>query len=51
MFSLLDTLELGLFVGKKDNKMQIPICTRSGDVIEPLVKPQWYAAGGGLLTL
>ena len=34
--------ELGLYVGKKDNKMQIPICTRTGDIVEPLLKPQWY---------
>ena len=22
--------------------MQIPICTRTGDIVEPLLKPQWY---------
>lgn len=22
--------------------MSIPICSRTGDVIEPLLKPQWY---------
>lgn len=37
-----DLKKLGLYVGKKDNKMQIPICSRSGDIVEPLLKPQWY---------
>ncbi|EGV61631.1 hypothetical protein CANTEDRAFT_94516 [Yamadazyma tenuis ATCC 10573] len=32
----------GLFVEQKDNEMAIPICSRSGDVIEPLLKPQWW---------
>ncbi|KAK6464077.1 tRNA synthetases class I-domain-containing protein [Scheffersomyces coipomensis] len=31
-----------LFVESKDNEMTIPTCSRSGDVIEPLLKPQWY---------
>ncbi|KAL1662176.1 hypothetical protein GGF50DRAFT_128956 [Schizophyllum commune] len=30
----------GLFVEKKDNPMQIPICSESGDVIEPIPKPR-----------
>ncbi|KAF8257302.1 tRNA synthetases class I-domain-containing protein [Lactarius quietus] len=34
--------ELGLFVEVKDNPMQIPICSKSGDVIEPVLKPQWW---------
>lgn len=34
--------EKGLFVGQKDNEMTIPICSRSGDVIEPILKPQWW---------
>jgi len=34
--------EKGLFVETKDNPMQIPICSKSGDVIEPLLKPQWW---------
>ena len=33
---------MGLLVGKKDNKMQIPVCSRTGDIVEPLLKPQWY---------
>ncbi|KAF9476104.1 hypothetical protein BDN70DRAFT_995902 [Pholiota conissans] len=34
--------ELGLYVDTKDNKMQIPICSKSGDIIEPILKPQWW---------
>lgn len=34
--------KLGLFRGEQDNPMVVPICSRSKDVIEPLLKPQWY---------
>ncbi|KAF9076843.1 tRNA synthetases class I-domain-containing protein [Rhodocollybia butyracea] len=34
--------EKGLFVEAKDNAMQIPICSKSGDIIEPILKPQWW---------
>ncbi|KAK3767320.1 hypothetical protein RRG08_050870 [Elysia crispata] len=34
--------EKGLYRGTKDNPMVIPTCSRSKDVIEPLLKPQWY---------
>ncbi|RXG57390.1 Valine--tRNA ligase [Armadillidium vulgare] len=32
----------GLYVETKDNPMLVPICSRSKDVIEPMIKPQWY---------
>ncbi|KDQ17416.1 hypothetical protein BOTBODRAFT_30213 [Botryobasidium botryosum FD-172 SS1] len=32
----------GLYVETKDNPMQVPLCAKSGDVIEPLMKPQWW---------
>ncbi|KAG7394081.1 hypothetical protein PHYBOEH_005841, partial [Phytophthora boehmeriae] len=32
----------GQYHGKEDNKMRLGICSRSGDIIEPLVKPQWF---------
>ncbi|CAG5125802.1 unnamed protein product, partial [Candidula unifasciata] len=32
----------GLYRGTKDNPMVVPMCSRSKDVIEPLLKPQWY---------
>jgi len=31
-----------LYRGSKDNPMVVPICSRSKDIIEPLLKPQWY---------
>jgi len=31
-----------LLRGKADNKMRLGLCSRTGDVIEPLIKPQWY---------
>ncbi|ORZ24098.1 valyl-tRNA synthetase [Absidia repens] len=32
----------GLFVDVKDNPMTVPVCSKSGDVIEPVMKPQWW---------
>ncbi|KAG6885779.1 hypothetical protein C0993_009884 [Termitomyces sp. T159_Od127] len=36
--------EKGFFIETKDNPMQIPICrqVKSGDLIEPVLKPQWW---------
>jgi valyl-tRNA synthetase len=34
--------KLGLYVGKQNNQMSIPLCNKSKDVIEPLLKPQWW---------
>ena len=34
--------ELGLFKEVKDNETVLPICSRSKDVIEPMLKSQWY---------
>ncbi|KAK5640482.1 hypothetical protein RI129_011293 [Pyrocoelia pectoralis] len=33
---------LKLFRGRQDHQMVIPICSRSRDVIEFLIKPQWF---------
>jgi valyl-tRNA synthetase len=33
---------LGMYRGTADNAMQLPICSRSGDIVEPRLKPQWY---------
>jgi len=32
----------GLYRETKDNPMVVPVCSRSKDIIEPLLKPQWY---------
>lgn len=34
--------KLGLFVKKENNPMKVPLCSKSKDVIEPLMKPQWW---------
>lgn len=34
----------GLFVDEVDNPMTIPRCAKSNDIIEPLLKPQWWVA-------
>ncbi|XP_050688997.1 valine--tRNA ligase-like isoform X2 [Eriocheir sinensis] len=34
--------EKGLYVDTKDNPMVVPVCSRSKDIIEPMIKPQWY---------
>lgn len=31
----------GLLRGKEPHKMRLGLCSRSGDVIEPIVTPQW----------
>uniref|UniRef100_A0A8B9RRL8 valine--tRNA ligase n=1 Tax=Accipiter nisus TaxID=211598 RepID=A0A8B9RRL8_9AVES len=38
----------GLFRGVTENPMVVPICSRSKDVVEPLLKPQWYVRCQGL---
>lgn len=39
---LAELTTLGQYKETKNNKMVLPICTRSGNVVEPLLKPQWY---------
>jgi valyl-tRNA synthetase len=40
--------EKGLFRGTADNPMRLGLCSRSKDVIEPVLKPQWWVACGGM---
>ncbi|KAH7408159.1 valyl-tRNA synthetase [Phaeosphaeria sp. MPI-PUGE-AT-0046c] len=48
-YSIVTALEeKGLFVKKEDNPMKVPICSRSGDVIEPIMKPQWWMKMSGM---
>ncbi|KAF8308576.1 hypothetical protein DL93DRAFT_2171021 [Clavulina sp. PMI_390] len=37
-----DLKDRGDYVDTKDNPMNIPICAKSGDVVEPVMKPQWW---------
>ena len=34
--------ESALYRGTADNPMVVPVCSRSKDIIEPIMKPQWY---------
>jgi len=34
--------EMGLYRDKCPNPMVVPICSRSKDIVEPIIKPQWY---------
>ncbi|KAG2438857.1 hypothetical protein HXX76_005397 [Chlamydomonas incerta] len=36
--------EKGLFRGTSDNPMRLGLCSRSKDVIEPVLKPQWWVS-------
>ncbi len=38
----------GLFRGRTGNAMRLGLCSRSKDVIEPVLKPQWWVACGGM---
>lgn len=37
-----------LFRGEEGNKMRLGLCSRSKDVIEPVLKPQWWVACKGM---
>lgn len=37
-----DLKDLGLWKEKNNNKMRLAFCSRSGDVIEPIIRPQWW---------
>ncbi|PHH73835.1 hypothetical protein CDD82_5253 [Ophiocordyceps australis] len=42
-YAIQDALkDKGLYVDKKDNAMKVPLCEKSKDVIEPIMKPQWW---------
>lgn len=39
---LKDLKKIDLYRGTKDNPMVVPMCSRSKDIVEPILKPQWY---------
>jgi valyl-tRNA synthetase len=43
-----DLKQLGLYVDKKDNPMVVPTSERSKDIIEPMLKPQWWVKMRGM---
>jgi len=38
----------GLLKGKEPNKMRLGLCSRSGDILEPMITPQWYVNCNGM---
>ncbi|AES62574.2 putative valine--tRNA ligase [Medicago truncatula] len=38
----------GLYRGSENNEMRLGVCSRSNDVIEPMIKPQWYVNCGDI---
>ncbi|XP_020088963.1 valine--tRNA ligase, mitochondrial 1-like [Ananas comosus] len=34
----------GLYRGSRKNEMNLGICSRSNDVVEPMIKPQWFVS-------
>ena len=38
----------GLYVRKENNPMKVPRCDRSKDVIEPIIRPQWWMRMRGM---
>ena len=42
-YKLIDELtRLGLFRGTTPNAMRLGLCSRSKDVVEPVIRPQWF---------
>lgn len=46
-----DMKQLGIFKGKRKNPMKIGRCSKTGDLIEPLLKPQWYVRCKGMADM
>jgi valyl-tRNA synthetase len=40
--------KLDLYRGKVNNPMTLQICSRSKDVLEPVLRPQWYVSCGNM---
>jgi len=38
--------QLGLWKEKKNNKMRLALCQRSKDIVEPMIRPQWWVSCG-----
>ena len=37
-----DLTALDLYRGKENNKMAVGLCSRSKDIVEPIIRPQWW---------
>ena len=42
--------ELGLYRETVNNPMVVPFCSRSKDIVEPMIKPQWYVKCSDMAT-
>ncbi|KAL5131503.1 Valine--tRNA ligase, mitochondrial 1 [Glycine soja] len=40
--SILKNVLIGLYRGSENNEMRLGVCSRSNEVVEPMIKPQWY---------
>lgn len=38
----------GLYRGAQNNEMRLGVCSRTNDVVEPMIKPQWYVNCNGM---
>ncbi|XP_058071798.1 valine--tRNA ligase, mitochondrial 1 isoform X1 [Magnolia sinica] len=38
----------GLYKGSQNNEMRLGTCSRSNDVVEPMIKPQWFVNCNGM---
>lgn len=47
---LVDLKELGLYKETVNNPMVVPVCSRSKDIVEPMIKPQWYVRCDDMAT-
>lgn len=51
-WKVIDKLKhLNLWRGSKEHAMNLPTCSRTGDVIEPMMKEQWFAKASPLFDI
>lgn len=43
--------EVGLYRGEQDHAMVLPVCSRSGDIVEPRLMPQWWVNCRGMAKM
>ncbi|KAK9103448.1 hypothetical protein Sjap_020702 [Stephania japonica] len=41
-------LKKGLYRGAQNNEMRLGLCSRTNDVVEPMIKPQWFVNCNGM---
>ena len=42
---------MNLLIESKDHEMILPMCSRTGDVIEPLLKEQWFVKSSEIFKI